>query len=380
MFEKIIAAADDTPQMFQQAAQQLVETGNFHQLFDLRLLEQRHKLGLSLEQHASLDDLPSPAREQLEQAYLDACREVGTLLLKRGQAREAWTYLRPAGEKTAIRSWLAQAVADDEQADELIDLALYEAIDAERGFAWLLAQRGTCNAITEFDGLAPRLSAADQRACAAVLVRHMHDELLQNLRGHLQRLERPVPSGNSIVEILAAHPDLLDDGAYHVDTSHLSTTVRFSRTLEDRKLLPLAIDLATYGSRLAKDLQYPDQPPFEDLYRTHLLLFHATAGEEVDAAIDYFREQAESVSTEYYGSSAIEAYLILLDRIGRAEQALDEYARLVPAGSALSAHAPTLLQLAKRCGCWDRYLEICQQRDDAVGFASGLLARQHMVR
>lgn len=375
MFDQIAASSGDTAQMFQQAAQQLVEAGRLHQLFDLRLLEHRHKLGLSIESQKPLDELPAPAREQLEQAYLSACREVGMLLLKSGQVREAWTYLRPAGEKAVVREWLEQAVPDEEHADELIELALYEAIDAERGFAWLLAQRGTCNAITEFDGLAGRLSVADQKACAAVLVRHMHAELLENLRGHLERLDRQAPSSDSIVAILAEHPDLLDEGAYHVDTSHLSTTVRFSRALNDAKLLPMAIDLATYGSRLAKDLQYPDQPPFEDLYCTHLLLFRATSDKEVEPAIEYFREQAETVSTDYYGSSAIEAYLILLERIGHSEQALEEYARLVPARSSLSAHAPTLLQLAAQSGCWDRYLELCEQREDAVGFASGLLAR-----
>lgn len=375
MFQLIAKASHDTTQMFEHAAQQLVSTGKLHQLFDLRLLEHRYKLGLSIEHQTPLDDVPAPAREQLEQAYMDACREVGQLLLNSGQAREAWTYLRPAGEKPIMREWLEQAVPDEERADELIELALYEAIDAERGFAWLLAQRGTCNAITEFDALAGRLSVADQRACAAVLVRHMHGELLENLRGHLQRLEREVPETESIAEILSTHPDLLDEGAYHVDTSHLSTTVRFSRAIEDDSLLPLAIDLATYGSRLAKDLQYPDQPPFEDLYRTHLLLFRATTGEAADPAIEYFREQADSVSTEYYGSSAIEAYLILLDRIGQHEQALEEYARLVPAESSLSAHAPSLLQLAERSGCWDRYFEICEQREDTVGYAAGLLAR-----
>ena len=257
MFQLIANASNDTTQMFEQAAQQLVSTGKLHQLFDLRLLEHRHKLGLSIEHQTPLDEVPAPAREQLEQAYMDACREVGQLLLKSGQAREAWTYLRPAGEKPIMREWLEQAVPDEERADELIELALYEAIDAERGFAWLLAQRGTCNAITEFDALAGRLSVADQRACAAVLVRHMHGELLENLRGHLQRLEREVPETESIAEILSAHPDLLDEGAYHVDTSHLSTTVRFSRAIEDDSLLPLAIDLAIYGSQLRQRSAVP---------------------------------------------------------------------------------------------------------------------------
>jgi len=380
MFDSL-ASADDAAQLFSQAAASLVEAGKLHQLFDLRLLEQRHRLGLPLEQRAALDEVPMPQREKLEQAYLQACREVGQLLVERGQAREAWTYLRPAGETDLLREWLSRTELKEDNADELIELALYEAIDAERGFAWLLAHRGTCNAITEFDSLAGNLSIADQRACAAVLIRHMHAELLDNLRGHLTRLEKPASESDSIVTILAAHPDLLADGAYHIDTSHLSTTVRFARALfsggqPEPKLLSLMIDLATYGSQLAKDLQYPDQPPFEDLYRTHLLLFQAATGADTEPAIDYFRQQAETVSTEYYGSSAIEAYLILLALVGQPELAMGEYARLVPVGQSLSAHAPSLLQLARQSGAWDRHLEICEERDDAVGYAAGLLARK----
>jgi len=290
--------------------------------------------------------------------------------------------LRPAGEKKLLRQWLERTVLDEEHADELIGLALYEALDPERGFAWLLAQRGTCNAITEFDALVQQLSVTDQRACAAVLVRHIHAELLDNIRGDLQRQEQPVPPPTeSILAILSSHPKLLADGAYHIDTSHLSTTVRLARSLVtsstiDRPLLRLAIDLATYGSHLAKDMQYPDQPPFEDLYATHLLLFNAVLGDDTEAAVEYFRQQAETVATEYYGSSAIEAYLILLARVNQPELAMNEYARLVLDNNVLSDHAPSLLQLAKQSGKWDRYLEICKQRGDAVGFATGLLTQR----
>ena len=75
-------------------------------------------------------------------------------------------------------------------------------------------------------------------------------------------------------------------------------------------------------------------------------------------------------------TAAVEAYLVLLDRTGRAQQAIDEYATLVPADCPLSPYAPTLLHLAQVSGGWQRYLEICQQREDVVGFAAGQLSRQ----
>ena len=145
--------------------------------------------------------------------------------------------------------------------------------------------------------------------------------------------------------------------------------------MTDPALIGQAIELASYGEQLASDLQYPDRPPFEDLYPTHLLLFRATLGEEVDKAIEYFRTQAETVDIQQHGTSALETYLILLTRIGRQELALEEFARLVPADRPLSPHAPTLMQLAEACGKWDRYLEICRQRNDLVGFTTGHLQK-----
>jgi len=375
MFNKIDSQSDDTAQIFRNAAQQLAEAGKFHQLFDLRLMQRRHELGLSLSQNTALDDLEESLRTQLEEAYLEACREVGLLLLEAGNTRDAWTYLRPVGDKESMRRWLERAVPDEDSADELIALALHEGIDPERGFAWLLAQRGTCNAITELEGICGNLPLKDQIACATVLVRHMHEELLGNLRGHLARLEQDIPETTSISVLLKDNPKLLAEGGYHVDTSHLATTVRFARLLTEKNMLRLAIELADYGCQLAKDLQYPDTKPFEDTYPAHLLLFKATLNEEVDPARDYFAQQAHSAVIEEEGTVAIETYLILLERIGCPDQALEEYAKLVPTGCQLSPYAPSMLHLAEASLCWDRYLEICQQRDDVVGFTAGQVAK-----
>ena len=373
MFEEIAALTHEPDQMFQRAAQQLLESGELHKLFDLRLMECRHRLGLSHGQEESLDALAEPLRSELETAYTTACREVGQLYLERGQAQEAWNYLRAAGEKHMLRKWLGSVVLDEEHADELIALALYEAIDPERGFAWLLARQGTCNAITQLEGLAGQLPATDLKACATLMVRHVHDELLGNLQGHLKRLNRPVTDIDSISTILHQHPDLVEAGAYHIDTSHLATTVRFARLLTDSALIQLAIDLAYYGSCLDKELQYPDQPPFEDLYPTHLKFFRAQLNEQVPEAVDYFGCQARQVATDVYGSAAIETYLILLARTDQAELALREYTEVVPQDYTLSPMAPSLLHLAQCCNGWDRYFEICQSRNDLVGFTLGQL-------
>jgi hypothetical protein len=364
-------------ELFRDVAQRLVAAGEFHRLFDLRLIQERRRLGLPLDRRTPIDDVEEPLRSQLEAGYLAACREVGELLLEAGRLREAWMYLRPAGDKLALRQRLSQVVLDDERADELVELALFETIDPERGYAWLLGRNGTCNAITTLDGLSPQLGLADLRACAAVLVRHVYRELHGNLRGHLNRLKGEAPTSLNVLELIDQHPELLADGSYHLDVSHLASTMRYARLLTEPSLVTKALEMAEYGSRLPKELQYAGEAPFEDQFPTHRLLLAATLGRNVDEALAYFqgRASASAVRSEQDNTTAVETYLILLTRVGRSGDALAAYAELVDKGRELSPHAPTLLELAVASGNWELYDQICQDRDDMIAYAAGVLAR-----
>lgn len=376
MFEDLAELADDPPRLFQRVAQSLAGAGEFHRLFDLRLIQERRRLGMALDRRTPIDDVEEPLRSQLEAGYLDACREVGELLLEAGRLREAWMYLRPAGDKHSLRKHLARVVPNDDQADELIELSLYEAVDPERGYAWLLGRSGTCSAITTLDGLSSQLSVDDLRACAAVLVRHVYGELRGNLRGHLNRLTGAPPPDLSVAELLAKHPELMAGGNYHLDASHLASAMRYARLLTEPALAAKALELAEYGSRLPEDLQYPGEAPFEDLYAAHKLLLEATLGRHVETALDYFRQRAAAGQDDPQTTTAVETYLILLARTGRAGEAIAEYTELVPKGRELSGHAPTLLELALASGNWDRYEAICREREDMLAYAAGLLARK----
>ncbi len=388
---------DDPEALFQTVAQSLVQAGEFHRLFDLRLIQERLRLGLPLDRRTPIDDVEEPLRSQLETGYLAACREVGELLLEAGRLREAWMYLRPAGDKLALRQRLAKVVIDDERADELIELALYEAVDPERGYAWLLGRNGTCNAITTLDGLNQQLGLADLKSCAAVLVRHVYRELHGNLRGHLARLQSQSPSPQSpppspqpqlsVTQLIDRHPELLADGNYHLDVSHLASTMRYARLLTEPSLVAKALELADYGARLPKDLQYPGEPPFEDQFATHRLLLQATLGQNADEALAYFaRRAAASAVREDQpndaptpsaadATTAIETYLILLTRTGRHAEALAAYGELVETDRELSPHAPTMLELATASGDWDAYEKNCHARNDLIAYAAGLAAR-----
>lgn len=370
-------AAGDAADVFARAARALVAAGDFHRLFELRLLERQHELGLPAGRRQSFDEVDEAVREPLERGYLAACREAGALLAEAGRLREAWVYLRPTGEKALLREKLARLNPSESELDELVELALFEGVDPERGFAWLLGRSGTCNAITTLDGLQPQFTPADMRACTAVLVRHVYGELRGNLRGHLNRLTGASPPDLSVRELLAQYPQLTAEGDYHLDPSHLASTVRNARVLVEPALVETALQLAEYGAHLPADLQYPGEPPFEQLYESHRLLFAATLGREQDvaAAREFFAAEARRATSAPSGHVALETLLVLLMRVGDPAAALDAYAELAPAEVELSPYAPTPLELAMASGEWEQYEQLCRSRNDVVGFAGGLLAR-----
>lgn len=367
---------DDPQALFSQVARRLLEQGDLHRLFDLRILQSRHELGLPLTLYAPLSEQDEQLVTKLEASYLDACREVGQLLLDANRPLEAWRYLRPTGEKKAFRSWLARAVPEDSNAEELIELALHEGIDPERGYAWFLARQGTCQAITELEAMQGHLSPTDLQACAAVLLRHMHDELSAAVQSALERLEATFEGTETLTQLLSRHAELLREQAPLLDVSHLAATVRFARLLTNAELLPLAIDLTDYGLLLANE-DVPQEPaPFEDCYRSHRLMFRASQGHEVEEALEYFGSRAKESGDESLETMAVEIFLVLLQRTGRTQQALGEYANLVTDETVLSDFAPSLLELASGQDNWKEYFEICQSRDDVLGYVAGKLTQQ----
>lgn len=365
-------------ELFRRLAHELAAAGRWHELFEARLVEARSRLELSLTDSPSLDELPEPTRTTLENDYTAACREVGGLLLDAGRLREAWRYLRPAGEKRMMRAALARSVPNTENIEPLIELSLYEGIDVERGYGWMLGHLGTCNAITTLEGLAHQLSHEDLAACAAVLVRHVDRELRENLRNHIARQEQTKPPTRATVQELIEGRDwLFEVQAAHVDASHLAATVRFARVLTLAPLVELALGLSEYGAKLDPTLQYAGEAPFDNLYESHRHFFLTTLGREVEPALDYFRARADEADIASDGTAPLETLLVLLDRTGHAQEAMELYASEVPAEAQLSPFAPRLVDLAAKSGDWDRYDAILCDRDDPVGLAIGLVHRQH---
>jgi hypothetical protein len=351
------------------------EAGDFHGLFDTRLMQARRRLGLPIILTSPLEDLVEPLRGQVEAAYLEACREAGWLLWNAGKLRESWMYLRPLGENSAVAEAIARIEPNEENLGSLVEIALHEGVAPAHGYELILRNYGTCNAITTFDSEMGRHNRTQQQIAAALLVRQIHAEFLANVRADIARRESAPPVEHSLVQLLAGREWLFADNGYHIDTSHLSAGVRIARIIEDPAVLEMAWELTEYGRRLAATFQPPGDPPFDDTYPSHGLFFAAQFGRQVDEAVAHFRARAERANLEEEGTAAAEIYIVLLIRLRRFGEALEEHIRLMPAGVRTTGFAPTVLEMARLAGGYDRLLAVCRERGDLLGFAAGVLSK-----
>src|SRR4051812_29682721 len=90
------------------AASLLRQQKKYHELFEVLKMQLRLKLGLPLLAAEGTDSLSDDQRAKLEDGLIAACREVGAALLREGQIREGWMYLRPVGDKAEAARLLSQ--------------------------------------------------------------------------------------------------------------------------------------------------------------------------------------------------------------------------------------------------------------------------------
>ena len=352
----------------------------YHELFDTRLMQARRRLGLPIILTTPLEDLVEPLRGEVESAYLAACREAGWLLWNEGEFRQAWMYLRPLGDPPPVAAALAKVEPTEENRNELIEIALHEGVAPAIGLQWVINQFGTCNAITAYDSEVPRFRRSQQQAAAAVMVRHLHGELLGNLRSEIARhdgreLDETTPSETPIDDLLRSRDWLFAENSYHIDASHLASVVRIARIVEDAASLRFAWDLTQYGRRLSESFQLTGDEPFADVYPSHGLFYGAQLGKQVEEAVTYFRDKAERALPEEEGTAAAEVYIVLLVRLNRFGEALAAHVKLIPPNVRTSGFAPTLLELGRLAEDYDQLMAICRERGDLLGFAAGMIAK-----
>lgn len=382
IFDRLANHREAPSQMLDEMVEHFREARKPMELFEALKMRIRNQLGLPLVTSENEPSRPEDVERQLEVGLLDACREAGTMLVEDGKVGEGWMYLRPTGNTELAKELIAKVAITEENYDEMIQVLLHEGIDVARGYQAVLDHQGTCNSITLYEQSLANRSKEDRQAAAACLLDHLYAELTELVRGDISRREAPADDAESLAEMIEKRKWILEDGGYHLDTTHLSSTVRIANVLDSPESLRKAWELTQYGRRLHHQFQYPGDEPFVDFYPAYSAFFAVLLGENVDAGLKVFERKARSVDANEHGTAAIETYVDLLDRAGRHQQAIESAIELVPDSLPPQRIVPMLIDIAERAkaagetDAFDPILEYCRNHSDVLGYAAVLHASE----
>lgn len=364
--------------VFDQLAATLIEQKDYHKLFDARCQRKKFEMGLPLHRPTSFDDVPSEKRDEFEKAYVAAAREAGELLLADKKLGQAWMYFHAIRDTSPIKAALDKfpIVRDaGEESEELIDLAFYKLVHPVKGLQVMLRTHGTCSTITSLDQQFQNLTPEQRSECASILVKSLHADLLQSIQHEVKQRMPFAPPANTLRALIAGREWLFADNNYHIDVSHLHSTVRFARSLQvGSPELALARDLAEYGSQLSAQFQYAGEPPFTEFYPAHVQFFKFLANDERDAAIAYFERQLDQEPDE--SDQALIAY-VLVDLYARTDQ-LDK-AVVLAEKHLLKADpdfAAAFSELCQKAGRLDVLQAAAETRGDIVTYVAALVQQK----
>ena len=357
-----------------QLVSELKSRKDAHGVFYALLMKKRHALGVSPVPTGSNQDLPANVHAQFEEGIRDAARTAGQLCLDEGNIPQAWAYFRMLGEPAPVAAALAKLEpAEDQDLQPLIEIALHHGVLPEKGYDWVLRRYGICSAITMLSGELP-LSNEGRAACIRRLVHALHTELVERLRGEIGRQQGFEPTGKTVQELIAGRDWLFNDDFYHIDLSHLNSTVQMATQLDGGEELKLARDLCAYGKKLSPRFRFQADPPFDDQYADYDHYLAVLIGEDVEAGIAHFRAKAESADPQTIGSYPAEVLVNLLLRIGRQDEALEISRKLLaPLGEAPRS-CPSFVELCQRTGNYQALADVARDQGNAINFVAGLIA------
>ena len=342
---------------------------NYPLLFEARLMQKRHELGLPLIQVESAPDLPEKTQSAYQQATVDAAREVGSLFLADGHIPSAWPYFRAIGESTSVAEAIEQ-IEPQEGIDAIIEIAFYEGANPSKGFELILANYGICRAITTY-GQYPGTEGRED--CARLLVGTLHSELLGTLKRVVSDQEGSAPETDSISELIRGRDWLFEGNGYYIDSSHVASVVQLSLELEDRQILKLVLELADYGKRLSSLFQYKGDPPFQNIYEDHAVYLQALLGEDEEGAVEHFRTKVEESPPNGEESVPAQVLVGLLARLGRYPEAIEvssEHLADVPSSELV---CPSLPQLCQQAGAYKKLGILSRQQGDLLSYTAAAL-------
>ena len=349
---------------------------DFFRLFEILKLRCRHKLGLRIMPGMSMEHLSSKQQKELDEGLINACQTVGTLLFREGNLEHGWAYLQPVGNRTLNNSLVREIKVNDQNVELLIDISLNQAAAPDYGYALMLSHFGTCNAITAFGVHGVQFDRKTQANMAAQLLRHVYEEVVQGVKQDIEKNQQTARPDANLRDLLTEHPWLVEQQACHLDATHLSSLMNIARLTTAAADHEIALQLAEYGAGFPEDLQYKSSPPLENTYPGHQLFFNALMGNNVDGAVNHFKQKCLAL-TEGSGSPiATEANEILIDflyRIDRVDEAIAHALDCAIEPSMQTGLAPDPTEMAQSLSQFESVLAHFQQQDDLLGYSVTLL-------
>lgn len=359
----------------------LREEGNYEGLFYSRLLAARHKLGAaSPVPTAPVSDVPEARQPEFEEAIRTSCREVGKLYLAQNNLAAAYHYYQMIGETEPVRKALADLKPDEAtDLDPLVRIALYEGLLPRKGFDWVLERFGLCSSITTLGGQQLPLAPEDRRYCVGRIIKTLYHELRERVAADIERREGKLPPEVNaprdtlgvLRSLLQGRDWLFGDDCYHIDLSHLSSTVQMSLDLEPGDDLQRARELCAYGAKLSNTYKTQNDPPFDEPYKDQDIYLGILMGDQVEKGLAHFRAKVDK-GTEEVGTGPAEVFVQLLLRLGRTGEALT-VARRHLAG-ADNAWLTYLADLCRKANNYQVLAEAAREQGNAVQYLAGLLA------
>lgn len=343
------------------------ETNNPRMLFNVRLMQARHQLGMPLVDPDPVPKLTDEQRPVYDEACRQAAMETGELLLAVGDIAGAWPYFRAIGERARMIAAIENVTAHDETVDPVIEIAFKEGVHPRKGFELILEHRGICSAITWF-GYNRDFDSRQQ--CLKLLIRTMYQHVAAALKESIAAMESPGPTTDNVAELIAGRPWLFEGMSSYVDSTHLTSALRFAPELEDDATLRMAVELADYGQLLNPMFHFRGDPPFEETYRDHSIYLRALLGENVDQAIAHFRAK---VSGSEDRITSAEIVIDLLVRLRRYDEAIQDSLECFPPSGPPSINCPSVLQLCQMAGDHEKLRTLAREHGDLVGFAAGVI-------
>jgi hypothetical protein len=339
---------------------------NYREVFSTRLMQLRQRMGLPLIEVEPALHLEGAQRDEYDNGVRAAARETGELFLAAGDIVAAWPYFRAIGETAPIAAAI-ENTAKHENLDGVIDVAFREQVSPRKGFELILEHRGICNAITWF-GAMPEGEA--RRDCLRLLVRNLYGELVASLQRHIANAEGAAPASGSVAELIAGREWLFEGNTYHVDTTHLTSVLRFSAELEEVELMRMVVEMADYGTHLAEMYHFRGDPPFEDAYTDYGIYLRTLLHEDEEGGIAHFRRKAAEAAEAGYTMPA-EILIDLLARLDRFDEAIRTSLELFPQSGPVNC--PSALQLCQIAGDFRQLRTLARDRGDLLAYAAGLI-------